>query len=202
MSRRLGVRSWPHVVGDPFSRLRGGPDLQLGHHSLDALATCIRNQMPASGSNGYIAPTAAQQTDWRTVIREMLEGSCSATLPTSLIGIMQRRTFTDSANGRSYCLLMEVFDANNNGRVDRGWGTFIVYNAAAREVSHHAPHPISDSTTENQAIGVFRDTDSRSYLMAGAHRLLTAGRAPARAHTVLRMRLTTSTTCFMQPTRS
>ncbi len=88
---------------------------------------------------------------------------------------MQRRTFTDTANGRSYCLLIEVLDANTSGKVDRGWGTFIVYDGASRELSHQAPHPIADSTTENQAIGVFRDTDSRSYLMAGAHRLANSG---------------------------
>jgi hypothetical protein len=143
--------------------------------TLDALATCIRNQMPASGSNGYVAPTPTQQTDWRSVVRQMLDGSCSAILPTSLAGVMQLRTFTDTANSRSYCLLMEVLDADNNGKVDRGWGTFVVYNGASRELSHHAPHPIADSTTENQAIGIFRDTDSRSYLMAGAHRLANSG---------------------------
>jgi hypothetical protein len=143
--------------------------------NLDALATCVRGQMPASGSGGYVAPTAVQQTDWRTVVQQMLGGSCSATLPASLAGIMQRRTFTDASNARSYCLLMEVRDADSNGKVDRGWGTFIVYANASRELSHHAPHPIADSTTENQAIGVFRDTDSRSYLMAGAHRLANSG---------------------------
>ena len=131
--------------------------------------------MPGSGSNGYAAPTAAQQADWRAVVREMLDGACSLTLPPTLTGIMQRRTFTDGGNGRSYCVLMEVLDANNDATVDRGWGTFIVYNGATREISHQAPHPISDSTTENQAIGVFRDTDSRSYLMAGAHRLANSG---------------------------
>jgi hypothetical protein len=143
--------------------------------TLDALATCIRGQMPGSGSNGYVAPTLAQQADWRAVAREMLQGTCSTTLPAGLTGILQRRAFTDSGNGRSYCLLMEVLDANNNGKVDRGWGTFIVHDGALRELSHQAPHPISDSTTENQAIGVFRDTDSRSYLMAGAHRLANNG---------------------------
>jgi hypothetical protein len=143
--------------------------------TLDALATCIRTQMPASGSNGYVAPTAAQQTDWRAVVTDMLGGGCAATLPASLQGILQRRPFTDSSNGRAYCLLMEIQDANNNGRVDRGWGTFIVYANAARELSHQAPHPISDSTTENQAIGIFRDTESRSYLMAGAHRSANSG---------------------------
>jgi hypothetical protein len=80
------------------------------------------------------------------------------------------RTFADAASGKSYCLLMEVLDANNNGKVDRGWGTFIVDAAAERELSHHAPHPIADSTTEVEAVLAFRDTNSRSYLMCGAHR--------------------------------
>lgn len=139
--------------------------------TLDALATCIRTQMPQSGSNGFVTPTATEQADWRSVVNQMLGGACNFALPASMNGIAQIRTFTDTSNGRDYCLLMEVADANNNGYVDRGWGTFITYNGATRELSHQAPHPISDSTTESQAIGVFRDTDSRSYLMAGAHRL-------------------------------
>jgi phosphoribosylanthranilate isomerase len=138
--------------------------------TLESLATCIRGQMPVSGSNGFVAPTAAQQTDWRTAVRQMLQGQCGFALPSGLAGIAEVRTFTDSGNGKSYCLLMEVLDANNNGVVDRGWGTFIVDANAARELSHQAPHPISDSTTETQAIGVFKGTSSRSYLMAGAHR--------------------------------
>ena len=59
-------------------------------------------------------------------------------------------------------VLMEVRDANSNGSVDRGWGTFIVNNDAMRELSHQAPHPISDSTTEIQAITIFKENDSRS----------------------------------------
>ena len=54
--------------------------------------------------------------------------------------------------------------------VDRGWGTFIVDPNAERELSHQAPHPIFDSTTENEAAGVFHETNSRSYLLCGAHR--------------------------------
>ncbi len=139
-------------------------------NTLDALVTCVRNQMPASGSNGFVTPNATQQADWRWVVGQMLVGSCNFSLPSSLAGIMQIRTFTDSGNGKSYCLLMEVQDANNNGVVDRGWGTFLVDPNAERELSHQAPHPIFDSTTENEAVGVFRDTNSRSYLMCGAHR--------------------------------
>jgi hypothetical protein len=101
----------------------------------------------------------------------MLRGSCDFTLPASLSGIMQIRTFTDSGNGRDYCVLMEVRAATSNSSVaGRGWGTFIINSGAIRELSHQAPHPISDSTTEIQAITIFKETDSRSYLMAGAHR--------------------------------
>jgi len=138
--------------------------------TLESLAACIRKQMPQSGSNGFVAPNAIEQADWRAVVKQMLQGSCDFTLPASLSGIMQIRTFTDSANGRNYCVLLEVRDANGDGSVDRGWGTFIVNNDAMRELSHQAPHPISDSTTEMQALTIFKETDSRSYLMAGAHR--------------------------------
>lgn len=143
--------------------------------TLDALATCLRNQIPASGSNGFAAPTVSEQNDWRGVVNQMLNGSCSITLPPSIASIAQVRTFTDSGSGTSYCLLMEVLDANANGKVDRGWGAFMVNPNAVREISHQAPHPISDSTTENQAIGIFGGSDSRSYLMAGAHRLANSG---------------------------
>ena len=138
--------------------------------TLDDLVTCIRNQMPRSGSNGYVVPTATQQADWRWVVRQMLGGSCDFQPPASLSGIVRVRTFTDSGNGKSYCLFMEVQDVDGNGIVDRGWGTFIVDPQAQRELSHQAPHPISDSTSENEAAGVFRETNSRSFLMCGAHR--------------------------------
>ncbi len=139
--------------------------------TLEALATCVRTQMPQSGSNGFVEPTGAEQKDWRWTVGQMLGGACNFPLPGTLSGIAQVRTFTDTSNGRDYCLLMEVADANNNGFVDRGWGTFITYNGATRELSHQAPHPISDSTTEIEAMTVFKNTGSRSYLMAGAHRL-------------------------------
>src|SRR5262249_27880538 len=46
----------------------------------------------------------------------------------------------------------------------------IVDPQALRELSHQAPHPISDSTSENEAAGAFQQTNSRSFLMCGAHR--------------------------------
>ena len=138
--------------------------------TLDALVGCIRSHMPGSSSNGYQAPTVDQLNGWRMVVQQMLQGSCDATLPQSLAGVASRRPFVDAANGKTYCVLMEVLDTDGNSIVDRGWGTFIVDPNATREISHQAPHPLSDIATEAQAIGAFRDSDSRSFLMAGTHR--------------------------------
>ena len=149
--------------------------------TLESLVTCVRDQMPQSGSNGYVAPTPALQGDWRSVVRQMLQGSCDFALPSSLDEVVQVRTFTDTSNGRNYCLLMEVRDRNRNNFVDNGFGTFIVFNGAVRELSHQAVHPVADSTTEIQAVTVFKNTDSRSDLMAGAHR--DANAAPSTCRT-------------------
>jgi hypothetical protein len=106
----------------------------------------------------------------------MMNGACNFALPASLAANYQIRTFTDSQTDKSYCLLMEVVDAvpavpHPDGVVDKGWGTFIVNNnATRRNLNQSAPHPKFDKTTENQAINIFQDTDSRSYLMCGAHR--------------------------------
>jgi hypothetical protein len=126
--------------------------------------------MPPRESNGYVAPTADQRADWRSIVKQMLQGSCDFAVPASLDAIVRVTTFTDTNKGRNYCVLMEIEDRNGNGDVDRGFGTFIVYNSATRQLSHQAVHPVADSTTESQAVTVFKETDSRSYLMAGAHR--------------------------------
>ena len=142
--------------------------------TLDLLTTCIRNQMPnpnRPGTNLYVPPTAAEQVNFSTVVTQMMNGACNFALPASLEANYQISTFTDSLSTKSYCLLMEVLDADFDGVVDKGWGTFIVNNEATRRnLNQSAPHPIFDSTTENQAINIFQDTDSRSYLMCGAHR--------------------------------
>ena len=150
---------------------RGNADLSCpSSMTLDALVKCILAQMPRAESNGYVAPTPSERADWRIVVNQMLQGPCDFPVPVSLNGIMQVRTFTDTGNGRNYCLLMEVRDQNGDGFVDHGFGTFLVYSNATRELSHQAVHPIFDSNTEIQAVTVFKDTDSRSFLMAGAHR--------------------------------
>jgi hypothetical protein len=143
--------------------------------TLDALANCIKNQIPANGSGEWVAATTTEQTAWRSAVNQMLNGGCNFALPAAIATAAQIRTFTDTSTGKSYCLLMEVLDANNNGKVDRGWGAFMVNANATLEINHTAPHPLADLTTENQSIGVFGGTNARSWMMAGAHRTAASG---------------------------
>ena len=101
--------------------------------TLESLVQCISLQMPQDSSNGYHAPSATQRSDFQAVYEQMLRGNCSVALPASLSANMLLRQFNDTGNGRSYCVLMEVTDADNDGYVDMGWGTFITYAGATRE---------------------------------------------------------------------
>ena len=138
--------------------------------TLESLVACINRQMPQERSNGYRAPDVEARAQFRDVYRRMLGGECAFALPPALDGVMRLRRFTDTSNGRTYCVLMEIRDDDRDGHVDRGWGTFVTYDKATNETNHSAPHPIFDEGTERQAVAIFRDSDARSFMMCGAHR--------------------------------
>jgi len=145
--------------------------------TLGALAGCLRDTMPVSGSDGYDPPSAAALGELRAAVSRMLNGHCDFDLGPNVAPVMKLRPFTDMENGKRYCVLLETDDTNADGFVDHGWGTFIVDPTATRELSHQAPHPIADIDTEVQAIEMFKQTDSRSFLLCGAHRNASTMRA-------------------------
>lgn len=137
-----------------------------GSSTLESLIGCIKSHF-----GSFVIPSSVNQTDWKTIVAKMLNGQCDFGSPGSLSTIYQVKTFTDSLNGKNYCVAMETQDTNpKDGRVDNGWGTFVVNNLTLREVNQSAPHAVSDADTENQAITLFKSTDSRSFLMSGAIR--------------------------------
>jgi hypothetical protein len=142
----------------------------LAATTLEELVACVDAQMPLSGSNGFVPPTSLELAAWKVAVGEMMAGGCSPALPSEIAARARRRAFVDAQNSRSYCVLMEALDADSDGAVDRGWGTFVVDASAARQLCHQAAHPKTDSSTELQAAGVFKATKSRSFLMAGAPR--------------------------------
>src|SRR5215469_6341312 len=72
----------------------------------------MKTQHVGSGSTaphcGVPADARCAPADWRIVINQMREGLCDFAVPVSLNGIIRVGTFTDTGDGRSYCLLLEV----------------------------------------------------------------------------------------------
>jgi len=137
--------------------------------TLEAVVGCIVDHMPGADSQSFVVPSSTVQNDWRKVVRTMLGGVCANTpLPKSLRTNYVISPFTE--NGRSYCVLMESLDKDSNGLVDKGWGTFITAAQPLRELSIQAPHPIADAMTAAEGVGIFTETRSRSFLLAGTHR--------------------------------
>jgi len=153
-------------------------------NTLEQLGACITAKMPRKDTNGYVVPTKATQDAWKQVVAQMLAGKCDdIALPEPLKSAYTIGAFNGKENSSSYCVLMEILDSNNDGSVDRGWGTFIVNTKPSRELSIQAPHPLYDIGTESEAIAVFKGTNARSFMLAGSHRDANPQRTPCEAST-------------------
>jgi hypothetical protein len=165
-----------HLILDVIGYLRGEP-VSAGltcptASTLDTLLSCVLDQSGMRDrSGGYVVPSAAERADFRLAARALLRGTCSNdALGATLARVYRVRAFTDVSTNRQYCVLMEVGDVDANGRVDKGWGTFIVDNNATRELNIAVAHPFDDARTQDEGLAIFRDTTSRSFLLAGARR--------------------------------
>ncbi len=149
--------------------------------TLEDLVNCIHDYMPRSFSNddteGFDLPTITETTQWRDLVGRMMAGECdSISLNKYDWGSDFTTThFTDTQNGNTYCVFMETkYNTFTNTkvitRVTHGWGTFIINPHPDRELSIQIAHPFSDKDTGGEGISIFKDTNSRSFLMAGTHR--------------------------------
>jgi len=138
--------------------------------TLEEFVGCLRSYMPTNTSGGFVSPSRAEVSAYRSVVRAMMRGECDFDPPAVLASLVDVRTFSDDESNREYCVLFETSDKNGDGRFDRGFGAFVVDPSAEREICHESPHPIADANTEIQAVSLFKWTASRSYLVAGAHR--------------------------------
>ncbi len=136
--------------------------------TLPELIQCIRTYLPPRGTDSYIEPDPLLFEDWRQMIGQMLTSDCSSIqLPPGFVGFYEIRSFTDNQNGRTYCVLMETGDVDQDDMVDHGWGTYIVDPAYEHDLIIHVPHPREDLDTEQQGLRVFREIRARVFMMAG-----------------------------------
>ncbi len=100
----------------------------------------------------------------------MLAGNCeSISLPSSLAGNYLIKTFMDRDAEINYCALVEVLDSNSDGRVDKGWGTFIINPNPERELGIHITEPLAATGIEQFGVQVFKQVRGRYFLLAGTH---------------------------------
>ena len=142
--------------------------------TLASLVDCIVDRSGMRDRSGvYVVPTDAERADFGRAAHAMLRGGCAeVVLGPTLARAYRLTNFRDIESGQRYCVLMEVGDLDGNGKVDKGWGTFIVDPAASRELNIAVAHPLDDARTQDQGIAVFAQTKSRSFLLAGARRNL------------------------------
>jgi hypothetical protein len=146
-------------------------------YSLDELVGCISEHMPQADSEGYVLPPAFVQSDWRTLVNDLVTindiSECDTiTVPASLLGIYEVFPFYDHFDGREYCVAMEVQNANHDVDlfVDRGWGTLIVNPTPDRYLSIDIPHPLEDNDTNIEGIAIFKGVGAHTFVMAGSNR--------------------------------
>lgn len=145
----------------------GDGHLCQGIAGIRELVACVAAHMPEGGSGGYVPPLVAERAAWQGAVRAMLAGSCDPALPSEFALHYERRWL----GGRTgLCVLVETLDADGDGRVDRGWGTFAVASRPQRELHIQVPHPLYDVDTEHQGAAVFDAIAGRSFLLAGAER--------------------------------
>jgi len=142
--------------------------------TLESLMDCILDRSGIRDRSGvYVIPTEAERADFGRAARAMLGGGCAEVVLGPAVAQTYRVTmFRDVGTGKRYCVLMEVGDDDGNGKIDKGWGTFIVDPAANRELNIAVAHPLDDALTQDQGIAVFARTASRSFLLAGSRRNL------------------------------
>jgi len=135
----------------------------------------IRDNMPGSGSEGFLKPGNEDLQHWRALVTALIEGQFEKadSLGRANLPFYTLYRFTDTGlDNRVYYLLQE------NNPVSRGWGSVMVNPQFAREICIEIPHPIHDTNTHRQGADIFRRTGARFLIMAGTHRCANAESSP------------------------
>nr|MBN2278085.1 hypothetical protein [candidate division Zixibacteria bacterium] len=133
----------------------------------------------------YAAPSAAQETTWRGIIQDILDGDYVSAH--SGAGTLDYRVveFTD-VSSKVFYILERTPSATSNF-----WGTF-VFNPEPRRPNLviQCPHPVQNLNTGNQGFRVFTVANALAFFVAGTHKCNTTTFSPCSG---------TSTSCSVDP---
>ena len=129
--------------------------------------TTIRNNLPGSGSEGFVLPSEEDLLNWQKLMFFFIQADTSRvdSLIQAHFSFYQLYVFTDTGfENRMYYLLREKHP------VSKGWGTYIINTVHRRELAIEMPHPWYDTNTYSEGTDIFRRTGAKFLLMAGTHR--------------------------------
>lgn len=168
--------------------------------TLEEVWSELKRLAPLRGSNGYVQPAPYIFHDFERVVLDMLTighdcvprydgkqndeiangcpedcpddsnlrrppSACDSIELGSLRDKYRIGTFVDTENRRNYCILATT-------SILYPWGNVIVdLDTSAKKLSFDCPHPLFDAETGEQGIRLLKGTRSRSWIVAGSHRM-------------------------------
>jgi hypothetical protein len=142
----------------------------LPQASLGDFIAELKQRMPRSGSEGFIAPSDAGRRAFTMAIAAALDGAW----PVDAISMLHY----DLAllHDRSFAQNYLVFHEKQNNR--SGLGTYILNLRPRRNIVLEVPHPLFDLDTPEQAAQIFQQTGARALFISGTHRCANAAISP------------------------
>ena len=141
---------------------------------MEAIET-IRINMPGSGSEGFVPPSALDLSRWRLVCEAFLDDEPEVV--DSLISLYfpsyEIIDFVDQGfENRCYRILRETLPP------DLAWGTFMLSVNHRRLIAIEVPHGRYETNTPSEGTDIFRRTGALLFMMNGAHRCANSAYTP------------------------
>jgi hypothetical protein len=137
----------------------------LPHTSLAAYVAELKNRIPGSGTNAFVAPPQADVDAFQAAMAKLLAGDTTgATSAMNPLGY-DVLLLNDQPFQKSYL----VAEERQSGF--RGLGTYVVDPTGfARNIVVEGPHPLFDADTENESQRIFQEIGARALFIGGTHR--------------------------------
>ncbi len=122
----------------------------------------------AQDDGQFKIPTPAQLAEFSNVVHLVLQADYEKANARAHDLDYELVAYTDTVSGNLYYVLRETNLIPSP--LANGGGTYIFRPDATYNVAIHAPHPGADTDTNEEGISLFLASDTRYFMMAGAHR--------------------------------
>jgi hypothetical protein len=160
-----GCTSTPDTSSDsaePLTAICDGPQ------GLEDLSDCVEDHATPADA-GFQAPTTTERKAWEDMVANIVENGCDIELPQALAGRFHLSDLADSV-GNAVCAVYEAAESNGDGKLDLGWGMFLVRPGADWNVDLQIPHPFDDLHTLQQGMELFSALPFRTLLVSASRR--------------------------------